>query len=147
MSPFDCGYQAQVEHRLGCRLGKAEPVSNIEMRRWFRYRPRRRKQCTAASTASEGEIAVTRFMLSFLHAVKMLWVAVVAGTPAIRRISSRTVRVGECSAAYKEASFAGSTRHDIHQVSVEYLARIIRRIIELEGPIHQDEIVIRVRTL
>ena len=32
MSPFDCGYQAQVEHRLGCRLGKAEPVSNIEMR-------------------------------------------------------------------------------------------------------------------
>jgi hypothetical protein len=32
MSPFDCGSQAQVEHRLGCRLGKAEPVSNIEMR-------------------------------------------------------------------------------------------------------------------
>jgi hypothetical protein len=82
-----------------------------------------------------------------LLAAKMLWVAVVAGTPAIRRISSCTVRVGECSAAYKEASFAGSTRHDIHQVSVEYLARIIRRIIELEGPIHQDEIVIRVRTL
>ena len=78
-----------------------------------------------------------------LLAAKMLWVAVVAGTPAIRRISSCTVRVGECSAAYKEASFAGSTRHDIHQVSVEYLARIIRRIIELEGPIHQDEIVIR----
>jgi len=61
----------------------------------------------------------------------MLWVAVVAGTPAIRRISSCTVRVGECSAAYKEASFAGSTRHDIHQVSVEYLAGIIRRIIEI----------------
>ena len=32
MSPFDCGSQAQVEHRLGCRLGKAEPVSNIEIR-------------------------------------------------------------------------------------------------------------------
>jgi hypothetical protein len=27
MSPFDCGSQAQVEHRLGCRLGKAEPVT------------------------------------------------------------------------------------------------------------------------
>ena len=78
-----------------------------------------------------------------LLAAKMLWVAVVAGTPAIRRISSCTVCGGECSTAYKEASFAGSTRHDIHQVSVEYLARIIRRIIELEGPIHQDEIVIR----
>ena len=60
-----------------------------------------------------------------LLAAKMPWVAVVAGTPAIRRISSCTVRVGECSAAYKEASFAGSTRHDIHQVLVDYLARII----------------------
>ena len=43
------------------------------------------------------------------------------------------------SVAYNEASFAVSTRHDIHQVSVEYLAGIIRRIIELEGPIHEDE--------
>jgi Protein of unknown function (DUF3320) len=51
------------------------------------------------------------------------------------------------SAPYVEASFAVSTRHDIHQVSVEYLAGIIRRIIEIEGPIHGDEIVTRVRTL
>jgi very-short-patch-repair endonuclease len=51
------------------------------------------------------------------------------------------------SMPYSEASFAVSTRHDIHQVSVEYLAGIIRRIIELEGPIHEDEIVIRVRML
>jgi hypothetical protein len=84
-------------------------------------------------------------MLRFLHAAKMLWVAVVAGTPAIRRISSRPFLLENARLAYKEASFAVSTRHDIHQVSVEYLARIIRRIIELEGPIHQDEIVIRVR--
>jgi hypothetical protein len=82
-------------------------------------------------------------MLRFLHAAKMLWVAVVAGTPAIRRISSRPFLLENARLAYKEASFAVSTRHDIHQVSVEYLARIIRRIIELEGPIHQDEIVIR----
>ena len=81
----------------------------------------------------------------------MLWVAVVAGTPAIRRISSRPFLLENARLAYKEASFAVSTRHDIHQVSVEYLAgiirRIIRRIIKLEGPIRQDEIVIRVRTL
>jgi very-short-patch-repair endonuclease len=51
------------------------------------------------------------------------------------------------SVSYNEASFAVSTRHDIHQVSVEYLAGIIRRIIEVEGPIHEDEIVIRVRML
>jgi len=48
-------------------------------------------------------------MLSFVHAAKMLLVAVVAGTPAIRRISSRTVRVGECSTAYKEASFGAES--------------------------------------
>jgi len=46
-----------------------------------------------------------------------------------------------------EASFALSTRHDIHEVSPEYLAGIIRKIIEIEGPIHHDEIVIRVRML
>jgi Protein of unknown function (DUF3320) len=86
-------------------------------------------------------------MLRFLHAAEMLWVAVVAGTPAIRRISSRPFLLENARLAYKEASFAVSTRHDIHQVSVEYLAGIIRRIIELEGPIRQDEIVIRVRTL
>jgi hypothetical protein len=51
------------------------------------------------------------------------------------------------SVPYSEASFAVSTRHDIHQVSVEYLAGIVRRIIEVEGPIHEDEIVIRVRML
>jgi hypothetical protein len=33
-----------------------------------------------------------------------------------------------------EASFAVSTQHDAHQVSVEYLAGIIGRIIEIEGP-------------
>jgi very-short-patch-repair endonuclease len=41
------------------------------------------------------------------------------------------------SVPYSEASFGVSTRHDIHQVSVEYLGGIVRRIIELEGPIHQ----------
>jgi very-short-patch-repair endonuclease len=51
------------------------------------------------------------------------------------------------SVPYGEASFAVSTRHDIHEVSVEYLTGIIRRIIEFEAPIHEDEIVIRVRTL
>jgi hypothetical protein len=51
------------------------------------------------------------------------------------------------SVPYSEVSFAVSPRHDIHQVSVEYLADIVRRIIEAEGPIHEDEIVIRVRML
>jgi hypothetical protein len=51
------------------------------------------------------------------------------------------------SVPYSEASFAVSARHDIHQVSVEYLAGVIRSIIEHEAPIHEDEIVVRVRTL
>jgi very-short-patch-repair endonuclease len=61
--------------------------------------------------------------------------------------SSREAPEQVLSVAYNEASFAVSTRHDIHQVSVEYLAGVIRRIIEIEGPIHEDEIVIRVRML
>ena len=119
MSPFDCGSQAQVEHRLGCRVGKAEPVSNIEMRAGDGFDTALGEEAVLGRVDGLG---IGRNRRDPLHAgllaAKMLWVAVVAGTPAIRRISSRTVRVGECSAAYKEASFAGSTRHDIHQVSV-----------------------------
>jgi len=54
MSPFDCGSQAQVEHRLGCRLGKAEPVSNIEMRAGDGFDTALgEEQCSAASMVSE----------------------------------------------------------------------------------------------
>jgi very-short-patch-repair endonuclease len=48
---------------------------------------------------------------------------------------------------YEEASFPVSTDKDIHEVPLTYLTDVVHRIIRIEGPIHQDEIIIRVRML
>jgi len=48
---------------------------------------------------------------------------------------------------YQEASFPVSISKDIHQVPIAYLTNIVHRIIQIEGPVHQDEIIARVRML
>ena len=48
---------------------------------------------------------------------------------------------------YEEASFSVSTSRDIHETAVAYLTDVVHRIIQIEGPIHEDEITARVRTL
>jgi very-short-patch-repair endonuclease len=48
---------------------------------------------------------------------------------------------------YEEASFRVSTDKDIHEAPLTYLTDVIHRIIRIEGPVHQDEIIVRVRML
>lgn len=51
------------------------------------------------------------------------------------------------STPYREASFHVSRARDIHEVRQAKLAEIVTRIVEVEGPIHTEEIAQRVSTL
>ncbi|QDU44533.1 ATP-dependent RecD-like DNA helicase [Symmachiella dynata] len=48
---------------------------------------------------------------------------------------------------YVEAAFVVDTTYDIHQVDLGQLAKIASRVVSIEGPVHQDEVVRRVATL
>jgi very-short-patch-repair endonuclease len=51
------------------------------------------------------------------------------------------------SEPYSEASFPVPSRLDPHELYTKDLAAIVLRIVEHEGPIHEEEVVTRVRTL
>ena len=49
---------------------------------------------------------------------------------------------------YEEASFTSPhTQQELHQVPSGHMATIIHRVVEIEGPVHRDEVIIRVRSL
>ncbi|KGM32696.1 DUF3320 domain-containing protein, partial [Inquilinus limosus] len=61
-------------------------------------------------------------------------------------------RIGEKPPAplaqpYEEAAFAVTTAVEPHEVPVGEMAQHVLRIVEAEGPVHEDEIVTRIRTL
>lgn len=49
--------------------------------------------------------------------------------------------------AYHEANLAVPKEVELHEVPVTRLAQIVQRVVEIEGPIHHDEVVTRIRTL
>lgn len=51
------------------------------------------------------------------------------------------------SVPYVEAAFRVSTKRDVHELPVKELAEIVTRIVEIEGPIHEEEIGRRVASL
>ena len=51
------------------------------------------------------------------------------------------------SVPYKEAKFRVPRAQEVHEVGDGKLARVITRIVEVEGPVHRDEVTTRVRTL
>jgi hypothetical protein len=85
------GGERQVEDRFGFGLGEPEPVGDAEMGAGDRLDAPRGEEAVLGLVDSlcVSEIAVTRFSPSARQAVKMLSVAVVAGAPAICRISPR----------------------------------------------------------
>ena len=48
---------------------------------------------------------------------------------------------------YREARFDVPSRQEPHELQTKALAEIIFRIVQIEGPIHEDEVVNRVRDL
>lgn len=48
---------------------------------------------------------------------------------------------------YQEANFDVPTHIELHDVPIMHLAKIIHKVVEIEGPIHADEMVTRIRTL
>ncbi|MDR7100636.1 very-short-patch-repair endonuclease [Lysobacter niabensis] len=68
--------------------------------------------------------------------------------PAVQRQSARREDLPRLSEPYREASFKpGSRDLQPHEVSVGSMAFTVEQIIEAEGPIHEEEIVARVRDL
>lgn len=55
--------------------------------------------------------------------------------------------VGVDFTPYEEANFAVDTTWNIHELEVRQLAKVVARVVEIEGPVHQDEIVRRIATL
>jgi hypothetical protein len=51
------------------------------------------------------------------------------------------------SVPYVEASFSVDLSRAVHELTAIELARVVKRIVEIEGPVHQDEIVKRTATL
>lgn len=73
-----------------------------------------------------------------------------APQPLIRREAPRLEAAAEESIAqpYRQANFApGNPSLEPHEVPVPSMAHTVTKIIEIEGPIHEDEIVARVRDL
>ena len=48
---------------------------------------------------------------------------------------------------YKEARFSISSTQDLHEVTPQQLAAVVIKIVQIEGPIHQDEVARRTATL
>ena len=48
---------------------------------------------------------------------------------------------------YQEANFDVPKHIELHEVPIMQLAKIVHRVVEIEGPIHGDEVVTRIRTL
>jgi hypothetical protein len=48
---------------------------------------------------------------------------------------------------YQQADFAVSRRQELHLVGATEMAEIVQKIVDVEGPIHRDEVVNRVRDL
>jgi very-short-patch-repair endonuclease len=57
------------------------------------------------------------------------------------------VGTGDAAPRYREASFDVPKNSEPHEISTAAMAGIVARIIEMEGPIHEAEIVARVRDL
>lgn len=49
--------------------------------------------------------------------------------------------------AYQQADFSVSRRQELHLVAAPEMADIVQKIVDVEGPIHRDEVVNRVRDL
>jgi very-short-patch-repair endonuclease len=65
----------------------------------------------------------------------------------ISRDTSFKVKDEEFAIPYKEADFSVPKTLEPHEVSKKEMANIIYRIVEEESPIHEDEIVVRIRSL
>lgn len=48
---------------------------------------------------------------------------------------------------YQEANFDVPKHVELHEIPVTRLAQIIHQVVEIEGPIHNDEVITRIRTL
>lgn len=53
----------------------------------------------------------------------------------------------DLAAPYKEARFDVPSIHEPHTLQIQTLAEIVLKIVQIEGPIHEDEVVNRVRDL
>jgi very-short-patch-repair endonuclease len=67
--------------------------------------------------------------------------------PAIEREEEAKVEADELSAPYVEAAFPVPANIAPHELPPSQMADVVFRIVEAEGPIHEDEITARVRDL
>lgn len=106
---------------------------------WFQRPTDQLRKVAAALEVAKGR-----------RAEKTPAIASVEATPVIERETNRGAEDsddGEIRIPYVEADFAPGGALAPHEVSAAQMADILSRIVEIESPIHEDELVARVRDL
>jgi very-short-patch-repair endonuclease len=67
--------------------------------------------------------------------------------PAIDREDEARIQVEQLAVPYVEAAFKVPTALAPHELRPKQMADVVLRIVEAEGPIHEDEVTVRVRVL
>ncbi|MCW2393751.1 hypothetical protein M2343_000167 [Sphingobium sp. B8D3B] len=72
---------------------------------------------------------------------------IVDDTDVLTAVVSSAAQNHSVSLAYVEANFPVNTAFELHEAPLGLLAEYVSKIVEIEGPIHFDEIVARLRSL
>lgn len=65
---------------------------------------------------------------------------------AVTEISLEPVSFASSTPFYEEASLRADFRYELHEVPLPLLVSLIKEMVEIEGPVHRDEVVVRIRT-
>ena len=114
---------------------------------WFQRPEEQLRKAVAAIEAAKGELEAGGAGQAELpsRAVPIEIVTVDRGDAAEISLERSVPRL---SVPYQEAAFGvPSSTLQIHEAPVDTMAEIVRQIVSVEGPVHADEIVARVRSL
>ncbi|MBL9150441.1 MAG: DUF3320 domain-containing protein [Phycisphaerae bacterium] len=113
---------------------------------WFQRRDEELKKALAAIERARVELAE-----GDRDAMEAAKAAAAARETARETAIARDVDVNDVGAAvtsepYKEADLDVGLRTPLQEVPASHVAEIVRKVVAIEGPIHVDEVVVRIRT-
>lgn len=64
----------------------------------------------------------------------------------VTEVSLQPVSVTSSTPLYEEAALNADFRYELHEAPLPFLVSLIKQMVEIEGPVHRDEVVVRIRT-
>ncbi|HEV7368440.1 DUF3320 domain-containing protein [Arenibaculum sp.] len=113
---------------------------------WFNRPQEQLRKTIAAIEAAKAElVSVDGKAQSHSRAVPLEVVTV--DREDVTEVGLQVVAPPSVSSAYREAAFAVPAHIQLHEVPAGLMADLVRQVVEVEGPVHGDEVVARLRTL